>query len=109
MTGRVPLSARGFIATRSRVWQAADPICSACRRHRARRIIVETMGRRAGFERSLAARVEGVMSEKIYEVPSDWAKRAWADQARYQEMYARSVTDPNGFWAEQARRIGWIK
>src|ERR1700676_3577377 len=23
-------------------------------------------------------------------------------------MYARSVTDPNGFWAEQAKRVGWI-
>ena len=24
-------------------------------------------------------------------------------------MYARSVSDPNGFWAEKAKRIGWIK
>ena len=24
-------------------------------------------------------------------------------------MYARSVRDPNGFWAEQAKRIDWIK
>jgi len=24
-------------------------------------------------------------------------------------MYARSVSDPNGFWAEQAKRIDWIK
>jgi len=24
-------------------------------------------------------------------------------------MYTRSVSDPNGFWAEQAKRIGWIK
>ena len=23
------------------------------------------------------------MSEKIYDVPADWAKRAWADQAKY--------------------------
>ncbi len=49
------------------------------------------------------------MSEKIYDVPAEWAKRAWADQAKYQEMYARSVKDPNGFWAEQAKRIGWMK
>ena len=27
----------------------------------------------------------------------------------YQEMYARSVSDPEGFWREQARRIDWIK
>ena len=24
-------------------------------------------------------------------------------------MYARSVSDPNGFWAEQAKRIDWMK
>ncbi len=49
------------------------------------------------------------MSEKIYDVPAEWAKRAFIDQAKYQEMYARSVSDPNGFWAEQAKRIGWMK
>ena len=49
------------------------------------------------------------MSDKIYDVPADWAKRAWADQAKYKEMYARSISDPNAFWAEQARRIGWMK
>ena len=47
--------------------------------------------------------------EKIYDVPADWRKRAYADDAKYQEMYARSIKDPNGFWAEQAKRINWIK
>ena len=49
------------------------------------------------------------MSEKIYDVPADWAKRAWVDQAKYQQMYTRSIGDPNGFWAEQAKRIDWMK
>ena len=49
------------------------------------------------------------MSEKIYDVSADWAKRALINEAKYGEMYARSVSDPNGFWAEQAKRIGWIK
>ncbi|MCW1995125.1 acetyl-CoA synthetase [Bradyrhizobium diazoefficiens] len=49
------------------------------------------------------------MSEKIYDVPAEWAKRAWVDQAKYKEMYARSISDPNGFWAEQAKRIDWMK
>src|SRR6202522_871120 len=49
------------------------------------------------------------MSEKIYDVPAQWASRAWVDQARYQKMYAHSVSDPDGFWSEQAKRIGWIK
>src|SRR5690242_9428163 len=49
------------------------------------------------------------MSEKVYEVPADWRNRAFVDDAKYQEMYARSVKDPDGFWAEQAKRLDWIK
>src|ERR1700730_4649629 len=49
------------------------------------------------------------MSEKIYDVPAEWKKRAYIDAAKYQEMYARSIKDPNGFWAEQAKRLDWYK
>jgi acetyl-CoA synthetase len=42
-------------------------------------------------------------------VPAEWAKRAWTDQAKYKEMYARSISDPDGFWAEQAKRLDWMK
>src|SRR5262250_2508480 len=49
------------------------------------------------------------MSDKIYDVPADWRKRAYVDEAKYKEMYARSVKDPNGFWGEQAKRLDWIK
>ncbi len=49
------------------------------------------------------------MSEKVYEVPAEWAKRAWINQAQYEEMYARSITDPQGFWAEHGKRIDWFK
>jgi len=47
--------------------------------------------------------------EKIYDVPAEWRQRAFIDDAKYQEMYARSVNDPNAFWGEQAKRIDWIK
>jgi len=49
------------------------------------------------------------MSEKVYEVPARWAERAWINQARYDEMYARSITDPQGFWGEHGKRIDWFK
>ncbi|MDO8535355.1 MAG: acetate--CoA ligase [Xanthobacteraceae bacterium] len=49
------------------------------------------------------------MSEKIYEVPADWKQRAFIDDAKYKKMYERSIKDPNGFWAEQAKRIHWYK
>jgi len=49
------------------------------------------------------------MSEKIYDVPAQWQNRAFADDARYNALYTRSIKDPNGFWAEEAKRIDWIK
>jgi len=49
------------------------------------------------------------MSDKVYEVPAEWKKRAFIDDAKYQEMYAWSVKDPDGFWAEQAKRLHWYK
>jgi acetyl-CoA synthetase len=50
------------------------------------------------------------MSEiKVYDVPAEWKSRAWLDDAKYKEMYAASVADPDKFWAEQAKRISWMK
>jgi len=49
------------------------------------------------------------MSDKIYDVPSDWAKRAYVDDAKYLAMYERSIKDPDGFWGEQGQRLTWIK
>ena len=49
------------------------------------------------------------MSDKVYPVPAAWAARAYVDEAKYKEMYARSVDDPEGFWREQAGKIDWIK
>src|SRR3974377_458469 len=49
------------------------------------------------------------MSEKIYEVPAEWSERAFIDDAKYRDMYARSIKDPDGFWAEQGKRIHWMR
>ncbi len=49
------------------------------------------------------------MSGKIYPVPERWASSAYIDDAKYNDLYERSIRDPNGFWAEQARAIDWIK
>ncbi len=49
------------------------------------------------------------MSDKIYEVPAEWKTRAYADERKYQDMYARSLKDPDGFWREVAQRIHWFK
>jgi acetyl-CoA synthetase len=47
--------------------------------------------------------------DNIYPVPEAVKERALIDKAGYEEMYARSVEDNEGFWAEQARRIDWMK
>ena len=50
------------------------------------------------------------MSERrIFPVTAETAKGAHVDAAAYEAMYRRSMEDPEGFWAEQARRLDWIK
>ncbi|MEJ1970691.1 MAG: acetate--CoA ligase [Rhizomicrobium sp.] len=49
------------------------------------------------------------MSDTLIPVPREWKERALIDAAAYDAMYARSLADPDAFWAEQARRIDWIK
>jgi acetyl-CoA synthetase len=49
------------------------------------------------------------MSEKIYPVSSDWTKSAFVDEAKYKDMYARSIADPDAFWGDAGRRIDWIE
>ena len=48
------------------------------------------------------------MGDTVYPVPREWAERAWCDNEAYQEMYACSIADPDGFWTDQANRIDWI-
>ncbi len=48
------------------------------------------------------------MSDKIYAVPEAWRNEARVNAEKYDELYRRSVADPDGFWGEQAQRIEWI-
>ncbi|MDB5649165.1 MAG: acs [Hyphomicrobiales bacterium] len=49
------------------------------------------------------------MSEKIYGVTDEWARRAFVDDAKYTTMYAKSLSNPEAFWGEQGKRIDWFK
>ena len=51
------------------------------------------------------------MSEgKVYEVPASFASTALINQEQYKSMYERSLSDPDGFWAEQANELlDWYK
>ena len=45
----------------------------------------------------------------LYEVPAEFAARASIDARRYAADYARSVSDPQGFWGDVGRRLDWIR
>ncbi|EPC02991.1 acetyl-CoA synthetase [Litchfieldella anticariensis FP35 = DSM 16096] len=47
--------------------------------------------------------------QNVYPVREDFATNAWADNEKYLAMYQQSVDDPAAFWAEQAKRLDWIK
>ena len=50
------------------------------------------------------------MSERtIFPVTAEAAGAAHVNAAAYEAMYRRSLEDPEGFWAEQARRLDWIR
>jgi len=46
---------------------------------------------------------------QIFRPTAETATGAHIDVAGYQEMYQRSLTDSDGFWAEHGKRIDWIK
>jgi acetyl-CoA synthetase len=49
------------------------------------------------------------MQDKIYDVSSDWSRRAYFDTAGYEAKYRHSIENPEAFWAEEGRRIHWFR
>jgi len=47
--------------------------------------------------------------DQVFPVAEEWKGKAWIDAEGYQRAYERSLRDPEGFWAEQAARLDWIK
>lgn len=47
--------------------------------------------------------------DTTYAPSMDFAKSAHVDAQGYADMYAASMADPDAFWAEQAKRLDWIK
>jgi acetyl-CoA synthetase len=49
-------------------------------------------------------------ANKVYEVPESIAKSAHINAKQYEAMYERSITDTDGFWAEQAEQfVSWFE
>src|SRR5579872_3418762 len=49
------------------------------------------------------------MTDTLIPVPGNWRDRALIDRAKYEAMYAQSVSHPEDFWRARAARIDWIK
>lgn len=49
------------------------------------------------------------MSQAIHPVQPHWKQGAKLDDAGYQQMYRDSIENPEAFWAEQGKRLDWIK
>jgi len=48
--------------------------------------------------------------EKVHPVPAELAASAHINAAKYEEMYRRSVDDPDGFWGDAAEEfLSWSK
>jgi acetyl-CoA synthetase len=47
--------------------------------------------------------------EQVIPVKPEIAAKALIDAGRYREMMARAASDPDGFWAEEAQRITWMR
>ena len=50
-----------------------------------------------------------IAAETIFSVPEETASRALFDKAGYEAGYGRSISDPEGFWADVAGRIDWMR
>jgi len=48
------------------------------------------------------------LAPKLFNPPASILKNTLVSAEQYEKMYARSIADPNGFWAEQAKRLDWI-
>jgi acetyl-CoA synthetase len=49
------------------------------------------------------------MQEKIYDVSSEWRRRAYVDEAAYRARYEESIRNPEAYWGQEGKRIHWFK
>ncbi len=47
--------------------------------------------------------------ELIFRVPGKWSRSAYVDKIQYEKKYKLSITDNEGFWKKEGKRIDWIK
>jgi acetyl-CoA synthetase len=46
--------------------------------------------------------------ELVISVPADFAAKAHVNATDYREAYQQAATDPNDYWAKEAKRLAWM-
>ena len=55
-------------------------------------------------------RADGLGGDLIYDIPAAVQGQTAIDPETYQQMYERSIQDPEGFWAEHAeKQLEWFQ
>jgi acetyl-CoA synthetase len=47
--------------------------------------------------------------DRLFPVRADFASHAYVDQSGYRTRYEQAARNPNAYWAEEAKRIAWMK
>jgi acetyl-CoA synthetase len=47
--------------------------------------------------------------DQLFPVRAEFASHSWVNEAGYRARYERAARDPDGYWAEEAKRIAWMK
>ena len=55
--------------------------------------------------------IESLLEEKrIFDPPSEFSKKAYIKSLEeYKQIYERSISEPELFWAQQAQQLEWFK
>ncbi|SNX69244.1 acetyl-coenzyme A synthetase [Cereibacter ovatus] len=53
--------------------------------------------------------MDHAQAQAVYPASADFVAKAHVDAAGYERMYSASVADAEAFWAEQGKRLDWIK
>ncbi|HLG20261.1 MAG TPA: AMP-binding protein, partial [Bdellovibrionota bacterium] len=48
-------------------------------------------------------------ADPLIPVPKVFSENSWCDGGTYKKMYEQSISDPERFWADQAKRLDWIQ
>ena len=52
---------------------------------------------------------QNVEKELVYKTKKDWVSKATVNKSQYEKKYKASLSDNDGFWKKEGKRINWIK